>query len=144
MRRILRRAIRHGNKLGANEPFFAALVPALVREMGEAYPELVAQEAAIIKALASEEEQFARTLDKGMDILEEALASLQGSQIPGDVVFRLYDTYGFPVDLTNDIARERGLELDIEGYEVAMQEQRKRSQESGAFQVDYNLSLIHI
>ncbi|MGB0323105.1 MAG: alanine--tRNA ligase, partial [Luminiphilus sp.] len=138
LRRILRRAIRHGNKLGATEPFFAALVPALVREMGEAYPELVAQEAAIIKALASEEEQFARTLDKGMDILEEALASLQGSQIPGDVVFRLYDTYGFPVDLTNDIARERGLELDIKGYEVAMQEQRKRSQESGAFQVDYN------
>ena len=138
LRRILRRAIRHGNKLGATEPFFAALVPALVREMGEAYPELVAQEAAIIKALASEEEQFARTLDKGMDILEESLASLQGSQIPGEVVFRLYDTFGFPVDLTNDIARERGLELDIEGYEVAMQEQRKRSQESGAFQVDYN------
>lgn len=138
LRRILRRAIRHGNKLGATEPFFAALVPALVREMGEAYPELVAQEAAIIKALASEEEQFARTLDKGMDILEDALASLSGTQIPGDVVFRLYDTYGFPVDLTNDIARERGLELDIEGYEVAMQEQRKRSQDSGAFQVDYN------
>ncbi len=138
LRRILRRAIRHGSKLGAIEPFFAALVPALVREMGEAYPELVAQEATIIKALASEEEQFARTLDKGMDILEEALASLQGSQIPGEVVFRLYDTYGFPVDLTNDIARERGLELDIEGYQVAMQEQRKRSQESGVFQVDYN------
>ena len=138
LRRILRRAIRHGNKLGATEPFFAALVPALVREMSGAYPDLVAQEAAIIKALASEEEQFARTLDKGMDILEEALASLQGSQIPGDVVFRLYDTYGFPVDLTNDIARERGFELDIDGYEVAMQEQRKRSQESGAFQVDYN------
>ena len=138
LRRILRRAIRHGNKLGAIEPFFAALVPALVREMGGAYPELVAQEATIIKALAFEEEQFARTLDKGMDILEEALASLQGSQIPGEVVFRLYDTYGFPVDLTNDIARERGLELDIEGYQVAMQEQRKRSQESGAFQVDYN------
>jgi alanyl-tRNA synthetase len=138
LRRILRRAIRHGNKLGATEPFFAALVPALVREMGEAYPELVAQEAAITKALASEEEQFARTLDKGMDILEDALALLSGTQIPGDVVFRLYDTYGFPVDLTNDIARERGLELDIEGYEVAMQEQRKRSQDSGAFQVDYN------
>ncbi len=138
LRRILRRAIRHGNKLGAIEPFFAALVPALVREMGGAYPELVAQEATIIKALAFEEEQFARTLDKGMDILEEALTSLQGTQIPGDVVFRLYDTYGFPVDLTNDIARERGLELDIEGYEVAMQEQRKRSQESGSFQVDYN------
>ena len=138
LRRILRRAIRHGNKLGATEPFFAKLVPALVKEMGDAYPELLKQQDAIIKALASEEEQFARTLDKGMDILEQALASLEGSQIPGDVVFRLYDTFGFPVDLTNDIARERGLELDIEGYEAAMQAQRKRSQESGSFQVDYN------
>ena len=138
LRRILRRAIRHGNKLGATEPFFARLVPALVKEMGDAYPELVKQQDAIIKALASEEEQFARTLDKGMDILEQALASLGGNQIPGDVVFRLYDTFGFPVDLTNDIARERGLELDIEGYEAAMQAQRKRSQESGSFQVDYN------
>ena len=138
LRRILRRAIRHGNKLGAAEPFFAKLVPALVKEMGDAYPELLKQQDAIIKALASEEEQFARTLDKGMDILEQALASLEGNQIPGDVVFRLYDTFGFPVDLTNDIARERGLELDIEGYEAAMQAQRKRSQESGSFQVDYN------
>ena len=138
LRRILRRAIRHGNKLGATEPFFAKLVPALVKEMGDAYPELVKQQDAITKALASEEEQFARTLDKGMDILEQALASLEGNQIPGDVVFRLYDTFGFPVDLTNDIARERGLELDIEGYEAAMQAQRKRSQESGSFQVDYN------
>jgi len=138
LRRILRRAIRHGNKLGATEPFFAKLVPALVKQMGDAYPELVKQRDAIIKALASEEEQFARTLDKGMDILEQALASLEGNQIPGDVVFRLYDTFGFPVDLTNDIARERGLELDIEGYEAAMQAQRKRSQESGSFQVDYN------
>ena len=138
LRRILRRAIRHGNKLGATEPFFAKLVPALVNEMGDAYPELVKQQDAIIKALASEEEQFARTLDKGMDILEQALASLEDNQIPGDVVFRLYDTFGFPVDLTNDIARERGLELDIEGYEAAMQAQRKRSQESGSFQVDYN------
>ena len=138
LRRILRRAIRHGNKLGATEPFFAKLVPALVNEMGDAYPELVKQQDAIIKTLASEEEQFARTLDKGMDILEQALASLEDNQIPGDVVFRLYDTFGFPVDLTNDIARERGLELDIEGYEAAMQAQRKRSQESGSFQVDYN------
>ena len=138
LRRILRRAIRHGNKLGATEPFFAKLVPALVQEMGDAYPELVKQQDAIIKALASEEEQFARTLDKGMDILEQALSSLEGNQIPGDVVFRLYDTFGFPVDLTNDIARERGLELDVEGYEAAMQAQRKRSQESGSFQVDYN------
>ena len=138
LRRILRRAIRHGNKLGATEPFFAKLVPALVKEMGDAYPELVKQQDAITKALASEEEQFARTLEKGMDILEQALTSLEGNQIPGDVVFRLYDTFGFPVDLTNDIARERGLELDIEGYEAAMQAQRKRSQESGSFQVDYN------
>ena len=138
LRRILRRAIRHGNKLGATEPFFASLVPALVSEMGTAYPELVRQKGAIIKALASEEEQFARTLDKGMDILEQALASLDGNQIPGDVVFRLYDTFGFPVDLTNDIARERGLELDVEGYEAEMQAQRKRSQEGGSFQVDYN------
>lgn len=138
LRRILRRAIRHGNKLGATEPFFAKLVPALVEQMGDAYPELLRQQNAIIKALASEEEQFARTLDKGMDILEQALASLEGNQIPGDVVFRLYDTFGFPVDLTNDIARERGLELDVEGYEAAMQAQRKRSQESGSFQVDYN------
>ena len=138
LRRILRRAIRHGNKLGAAEPFFAKLVPALVKEMGEAYPELVKQQDAIMKALSSEEEQFARTLDKGMDILEQALSSLEGNQIPGDVVFRLYDTFGFPVDLTNDIARERGLELDIDGYEAAMQAQRKRSQESGSFQVDYN------
>ena len=138
LRRILRRAIRHGNKLGATEPFFAKLVPALVAEMGPAYPELVNQQTTIIKALAAEELQFARTLDKGMDILEDALSSLEGGLIPGDVVFRLYDTYGFPVDLTNDIARERGLELDLDGYEAAMQEQRKRSQESGAFQVDYN------
>ena len=138
LRRILRRAIRHGNKLGATEPFFAKLVPALVAEMGPAYPELVNQQATIVKALAAEELQFARTLDKGMDILEDALSSLEGGLIPGDVVFRLYDTYGFPVDLTNDIARERGLELDLDGYEAAMQEQRKRSQESGAFQVDYN------
>jgi alanyl-tRNA synthetase len=138
LRRILRRAIRHGNKLGATEPFFANLVPALVAEMGPAYPELVKQQATIIKALAAEEVQFARTLDKGMDILEDALSSLDGGLIPGDVVFRLYDTYGFPVDLTNDIARERGLELDLDGYETAMQEQRKRSQESGAFQVDYS------
>ncbi|MDC3197980.1 alanine--tRNA ligase, partial [Luminiphilus sp.] len=138
LRRILRRAIRHGNKLGATEPFFAKLVPALVAEMGPAYPELVNQQAAIIKALAAEELQFARTLDKGMDILEDALSSLEGGLIPGDVVFRLYDTYGFPVDLTNDIARERGLELDLDGYQAAMQEQRKRSQDSGAFQVDYN------
>lgn len=141
LRRIIRRAIRHGNKLGASEPFFAALVPALVEQMGAAYPSLTTKAEAIIEALAGEEAQFARTLDKGMVILEEALEGISGTVIPGDVVFRLYDTYGFPVDLTNDIARERGLTLDIDGYEAAMAAQRQRSQESGAFKVDYNAAL---
>jgi alanyl-tRNA synthetase len=90
------------------------------------------------KTLLAEEEQFARTLDNGMQILEEALAGLKGNEIPGEVVFKLYDTYGFPTDLTNDIARERNLTLDIAGYEAAMAEQRLRSQESGSFKVDYN------
>lgn len=138
LRRIIRRAIRHGNKLGAQAPFFAALIPVLVGEMGLAYPELIEQQAAIMKALEAEEEQFARTLDKGMAILEEALSELDGAEIPGDVVFRLYDTYGFPVDLTNDIARERDLTLDMDGYDAAMALQRKRSQDSGAFKVDYS------
>jgi alanyl-tRNA synthetase len=141
LRRILRRAIRHGNKLGASEPFFHRLVAPLVAEMGDAYPELATQQARIEKALLAEEEQFARTLDNGMGILEDALAQLEGDEIPGDVVFKLYDTYGFPVDLTNDIARERNLSLDMPGYEAAMAEQKKRSQESGSFSVDYNAAL---
>ncbi len=106
--------------------------------MGDAYPELVKQLAHVEKALLTEEEQFARTLDNGMQILEEALAGIKGTEIPGDVVFKLYDTYGFPTDLTNDIARERNLTLDIAGYEAAMAEQRLRSQESGSFKVDYS------
>lgn len=138
LRRIIRRAIRHGNKLGATDAFFADLVPELVNQMGPAYPDLVADQAKIMQALAAEEAQFARTLDKGMSILDDALSGLEGSVIPGEIIFRLYDTYGFPVDLTNDIARERELTLDIEGYESAMAAQRKRSQESGAFKVDYN------
>ncbi len=138
LRRIIRRAIRHGNKLGATEPFFHKLVATLCRQMGDAYPELVKLRERIEKALLTEEEQFARTLDHGMQILEEALAGMAGTVIPGAVVFRLYDTYGFPTDLTNDIARERGLTLDMDGYEAAMAEQRSRSQESGAFKVDYN------
>jgi len=141
LRRILRRAIRHGNKLGASEPFFHRLVAPLVAEMGVAYPELAAQQGAIEAALLAEEEQFARTLDHGMAILEEALADLEGTEIPGDVVFRLYDTYGFPTDLTNDIARERGLTLDLDGYERAMAAQRARSKEGGSFRVDYNATL---
>ena len=138
LRRIIRRAVRHGNKLGATGPFFHKLVPTLSAQMGEAYPELVKLQPQVEKALLTEEEQFAKTLDNGLQILNDALEQLEGSQIPGDVVFRLYDTYGFPVDLTNDIARERGLTLDIEGYEAAMAEQRSRSQESGTFKVDYN------
>ncbi|KAA1192744.1 alanine--tRNA ligase [Pseudohalioglobus sediminis] len=138
LRRIIRRAVRHGNKLGASEPFFYKLVSTLAGEMGGAYPELLKLQAQIEKALLTEEEQFARTLDNGMQILEEALQGLQGDEIPGDVVFKLYDTYGFPVDLTGDIARERGLGLDMAGYEAAMAEQRSRSQEGGSFKVDYN------
>jgi alanyl-tRNA synthetase len=141
LRRIIRRAIRHGNKLGAKEPFFAELVPELVAQMGQAYPQLVTQQSAITSALQGEEEQFARTLDNGMAILEEALEQIADQTIPGDVIFKLYDTYGFPVDLTNDIARERGLNLDIEGYEAAMASQRQRSQDHAGFKVDYSQSI---
>jgi alanyl-tRNA synthetase len=141
LRRIIRRAIRHGNKLGAEEAFFAALVPELVAQMGDAYPQLVEQQAAITSALAGEEEQFARTLDNGMAILEDALRDITDDLIPGAVIFKLYDTYGFPVDLTNDIARERGLSLDLDGYDAAMAEQRQRSQEHAGFKVDYSQSL---
>jgi alanyl-tRNA synthetase len=138
LRRIIRRAIRHGNKLGADKPFFYQLVKPLAEQMGDAFPELVKMRAQVEKALLTEEEQFARTLDHGMEILNEALAGLEGEEIPGAVVFKLYDTYGFPTDLTNDIARERGFSLDMAGYESAMAEQRSRSQESGSFKVDYN------
>jgi alanyl-tRNA synthetase len=138
LRRIIRRAIRHGNKLGATGPFFYKLVPTLAAQMGDAFPELVKLQPQVEKALLTEEEQFAKTLDHGMQILEEALAGLAGTEIPGDVVFKLYDTYGFPTDLTNDIARERNLTLDMDGYEAAMAQQRTRSQEGGSFKVDYN------
>lgn len=138
LRRIIRRAIRHGNKLGATEAFFSKLVATLAEQMGEAYPELVKLQPQVEKALLSEEEQFAKTLDNGMQILEEALAELSGDKIPGELVFKLYDTYGFPVDLTNDIARERNLQLDMPGYDAAMAAQRSRSQEGGSFKVDYN------
>jgi alanyl-tRNA synthetase len=141
LRRIIRRAIRHGNKLGAEAPFFAALVPELVTQMGEAYPQLQAQQSTIAAALQAEEEQFARTLDNGMAILEESLQQIANETIPGDVIFKLYDTYGFPVDLTNDIARERDLSLDLDGYEAAMAAQRQRSQDHAGFKVDYSQSL---
>ncbi len=138
LRRIIRRAIRHGNKLGASKPFFHRLVKTLAEQMGDAYPELVKRQQHVEKALLAEEEQFAKTLDNGMQILEEALAELKGQEIPGELVFKLYDTYGFPTDLTNDIARERGLSLDMAGYDAAMAAQRSRSQEGGSFKVDYS------
>ncbi|MEM1403232.1 MAG: alanine--tRNA ligase [Pseudomonadota bacterium] len=141
LRRIMRRAIRHGNKLGAKGLFFHQLVGTLVEQMGQAYPELVELRERIESTIKAEEEQFARTLDQGMGILEEALTDLKGAEIPGDVVFKLYDTYGFPVDLTNDIARERELTLDMAGYDAAMAAQRARSKEGGSFSVDYNDTL---
>ncbi len=135
LRRIIRRAARHGNKLGANEPFFHKLVAPLAKEMGEAYPELVKGQARIEKALLNEEEQFAKTLDQGMRILEQDLEGLKGSVIPGETVFRLYDTYGFPVDLTADIAREKDLSLDMEGFEACMQQQRERARAASSFKM---------
>ena len=133
LRRIIRRAIRHGHKLGCDQPFFHKIVHTLVAEMGEAYPELRDNEDRIVAALKQEEAQFAKTLDAGMKVLEDAVESLSGSTLPGDLIFRLYDTHGFPADLTNDIARERDLELDIEGFEQAMAEQREKSRQGSSF-----------
>ncbi|KES25796.1 MULTISPECIES: alanine--tRNA ligase [unclassified Pseudomonas] len=138
LRRIIRRACRHGNKLGAKGCFFHKIVAALVAEMGEAFPELKQQQAHIERVLKTEEEQFAKTLEQGLKILEQDLNELKGSVIPGNVVFKLYDTYGFPVDLTNDIARERSLTLDEEGFEREMEAQRERARSASAFGMDYN------
>ncbi|MBP9956245.1 alanine--tRNA ligase [Geopseudomonas guangdongensis] len=143
LRRIVRRACRHGNKLGAKGAFFHKIVAALAAEMGEAYPELRQQQAQIERVLKTEEEQFAKTLEQGLKILEQDLASLAGSVIPGDVVFKLYDTYGFPVDLTADIARERELSIDEDGFEREMQAQRERARSASAFGMDYN-SLVKV
>ena len=133
LRRIIRRAIRHGHKLSCDQPFFHKIVHTLVAEMGEAYPELRDNEDRIVAALKQEEAQFAKTLDAGMKVLEDAVASLKGNTLPGELIFRLYDTHGFPVDLTNDIARERDLELDIEGFDQAMAEQREKSRQGSSF-----------
>jgi alanyl-tRNA synthetase len=138
LRRIVRRACRHGNKLGAQGAFFYKIVAALAAEMGEAFPELKQQQVHIERVLKTEEEQFAKTLEQGLKILEQDLSELTGSVIPGGVVFKLYDTYGFPVDLTNDIARERGLTLDEEGFEREMDAQRERARSASAFGMDYN------
>ena len=141
LRRIMRRAIRHGNKLGATGAFFHKLVAPLVAEMGEAYPELAKMQEQVERVIAKEEEQFARTLDKGMALLNEAIAQLSDKVIPGETVFKLYDTYGFPVDLTADVAREQELTIDMDGFEAAMAEQRERARASGSFNVDYNDSI---
>ncbi|GEA11745.1 alanine--tRNA ligase [Alteromonas sp. KUL49] len=138
LRRIIRRAVRHGNKLGANDVFFYKLVKALANEMGDAYPELKDQLPVVEKVLKVEEEQFSKTLARGMAMLNDTLSGLEGDTIPGDVVFKLYDTYGFPTDLTNDVAREHELKIDEEGFEAAMQAQRARAQQASQFGTDYN------
>lgn len=133
LRRIIRRAIRHGKKLGVSESFFYKLVKPLCDEMGDAYPELRKSRAHVEKVLKTEEERFAETLDQGMEILEAAIAGLNGRTLPGEVVFRLYDTYGFPVDLTADIARERSLGIDEKGFEKLMTAQRDRARAASKF-----------
>jgi alanyl-tRNA synthetase len=136
LRRIIRRAVRHGYKLGQNQPFFYTLVAALEAEMGEAYPELKTQRAHVERVLKQEEERFAETLSQGMALLDQAIGTLQGTEIAGETVFKLYDTYGFPVDLTADIARERGLTIDQVGFEAAMEAQRERARAASKFGVD--------
>ena len=137
LRRIVRRALRHGYMLGQDKPFFYKLVAALEKEMGAAYPELKTQRAQVERVLKQEEERFAETLSQGMTLLDTAIGQLKDSRvIPGETVFRLYDTFGFPVDLTADIARERGLTIDHAGYEAAMEAQRKQSQAASKFGVD--------
>ncbi|EXF96375.1 alanyl-tRNA synthetase [Pseudomonas fluorescens HK44] len=143
LRRIIRRACRHGNKLGAKGSFFYQIVGALVAEMGEAFPELKSQQAHIERVLKAEEEQFAKTLEQGLKILEQDLAELKGDVVPGDVVFKLYDTYGFPMDLTGDIARERNLTIDEAGFEREMEAQRVRARSASSFGMDYN-SLVKV
>ncbi len=138
LRRIIRRAIRHGHNLGQKQAFFYKLVAPLVKEMGDAYPELKQAQAKVEKALKQEEARFAETLEKGMAILEQAISEMKGKVIPGDVVFKLYDTYGFPADLTNDIARERGLSLDMEGFDREMNAQRERARASSSFAGNYD------
>jgi alanyl-tRNA synthetase len=133
LRRIVRRAIRHGHKLGMKEPFFHRLVQPLNKEMGAAYPELGERRELVERVLAQEEDRFAETLDQGIRLLDEAIEDLSGDRIPGEIAFKLYDTYGFPVDLTADVARERGLSVDIEGFERHMDVQRQRARDASSF-----------
>ncbi|WP_069383275.1 alanine--tRNA ligase [Halomonas caseinilytica] len=141
LRRIIRRAVRHGHKLGAQGCFFHKLVAALDAEMGEAYPELREARGQIERVLLKEEEQFARTLEHGMGLLGEALDALEGDTLPGETVFKLYDTYGFPYDLTADVCRERGVSLDEAGFERELEAQRQRARAASQFGVDYGAAL---
>lgn len=150
LRRIIRRAVRHGNKLGLESPFFYRLVKPLIDVMGDAYSELPAQQAHIERVLIQEENQFARTLENGLQLLQEQLSGLKGQKIPAEIAFKLYDTYGFPLDLTEDIAREQDLHVDVEGFNQLMQQQRQKSQSASQFSVDYfaeldlkDVSLFH-
>ncbi|EBO8845994.1 alanine--tRNA ligase [Salmonella enterica subsp. enterica serovar Schwarzengrund] len=138
LRRIIRRAVRHGNMLGAKETFFYKLVGPLIEVMGSAGEELKRQQAQVEQVLKTEEEQFARTLERGLALLDEELAKLQGDTLDGETAFRLYDTYGFPVDLTADVCRERNIKVDEAGFEAAMEEQRRRAREASDFGADYN------
>ncbi|EAB8656798.1 alanine--tRNA ligase [Salmonella enterica subsp. enterica] len=138
LRRIIRRAVRHGNMLGAKETFFYKLVGPLIEVMGSAGEELKRQQAQVEQVLKTEEEQFARTLERGLALLDEELAKLQGDTLDGETAFRLYDTYGFPVDLTADVCRERKIKVDEAGFEAAMEEQRRRAREASGFGADYN------
>lgn len=138
LRRIIRRAVRHGNMLGAKETFFYKLVGPLIEVMGSAGEELKRQQAQVEQVLKTEEEQFARTLERGLALLDEELAKLQGDTLDGETAFRLYDTYGFPVDLTADVCRERNIKVDEAGFEAAMEEQRRRAREASGFGANYN------
>ncbi|WP_407289843.1 alanine--tRNA ligase [Raoultella planticola] len=138
LRRIIRRAVRHGNMLGAKETFFWKLVAPLIEVMGAASEELKQQQAQVEHVLKTEEEQFARTLERGLALLDEELSKLKGDTLDGETAFRLYDTYGFPVDLTADVCRERNIKVDEAGFEAAMEEQRRRARESSGFGADYN------
>lgn len=138
LRRIIRRAVRHGNMLGAKETFFYKLVGPLIDVMGSAGEELKRQQAQVEQVLKTEEEQFARTLERGLALLDEELAKLSGDTLDGETAFRLYDTYGFPVDLTADVCRERNIKVDEAGFDAAMEEQRRRAREASGFGADYN------
>ncbi|MDP1601980.1 MAG: alanine--tRNA ligase [Legionella sp.] len=138
LRRIIRRAVRHGNKLGLPTPFFCDLVKPLIDVMGDAYPALKANEEQIIRILVQEENQFAKTLEQGLRLLRDQIQTLDAQVIPGDVSFKLYDTYGFPLDLTQDIAREQGLSVDTDGFNQCMEQQRQLSQSASQFTTDYS------